>query len=112
MMATIATHAAAIEPSPPSTPPHAAIHSGAVAARACVPMTESSRRRRSSGVGRSDGAPPARRPSVADHTVSSEEKRSVEAEEFGLLPGERLLWEGRPTRHRLLRRPDGFPIHL
>lgn len=27
-----------------------------------------------------------------------------------LLPRERLLWEGRPVRHRLLRRPDLFYI--
>ena len=27
-----------------------------------------------------------------------------------LLPGERILWEGRPVRHRLLRPPDALLV--
>jgi hypothetical protein len=35
---------------------------------------------------------------------------SPEADSIDLLPGERVLWQGRPIRHPLLRPPDAFLI--
>jgi multisubunit Na+/H+ antiporter MnhC subunit len=62
-------------------------------------MTVCSRPRPSGGVGQPDGV-----------TRASKEERFVEPAVFDLLPGESLLWEGSPTRHRLLRRTDAFVI--
>jgi hypothetical protein len=62
-------------------------------------MTVCSRPRPSGGVGQPDGV-----------TRASKEERFVEPAVFDLLPGESLLWEGSPTRHRLLRRTDAFLI--